>query len=126
MKIPCTAPVTAEQLQQALSQSLPQYTYTMRTKSILVVAKSAGVGANVVVGKKAINVVGTFPNMGAMMAFAMCVVLLGFLLPLIVYMIAWYPRQKAVEKEVGATLQAILSGAYQPQPVVHQGWQPTA
>lgn len=126
MKIPFAAPVTAEQLRQALSQSLPQYTYTMRTKSIVVVAKSAGVGANVVVGKKAISVVGTFPNMGAMMLFVLCVVVLGFLLPLIVYLIAWYPRQKAVEKEVGATLQAILSGAHQPQPMAPQGWQPTA
>lgn len=126
MKIPLAAPVTAEQLHQALSQSLPQYKYTMRTKSILVAAKSATVGANVVVGKKAINVVGTFPSMGAMMVFVLCLVCLGFLIPLIIYMIAWYSPQKAVEKEVAATLQAILSGAYQPQPVAQQGWQPTA
>lgn len=126
MKIPISAPVTAEQLRQTLAQSLPQYQYMLRTKSILVVQKSAAVGANVVVGKKAITVVGTFPSMGAMMVWVMCLVLLGFLLPLIVFFIVWYSPQKAVEKEVAATLQAILSGAYQPQPIAAQGWQPTA
>ena len=126
MKVPIQAPVTAEQLRQILAQYLPQYSYTLRTKNLLVVTKSAGVGANVVPGKKAINVVGTFPNMGVMLVFVLCVVGLGILLPLIVYFIGWYGRQKAVEKEVGATLQAALAGAYQAQPPMQGGWQPTA
>jgi hypothetical protein len=126
MKVPIQAPVTAEQLRQILAQALPQYTYTMRTKNLLVVQKSAGVGANVMPGKKAINVVGTFPNMGAMMLFVLCVVFLGVLLPLLVYFIGWYGRQKAIEKEVAATLQAAVAGAWQPQAPVQGSWQPTA
>jgi hypothetical protein len=128
MKVPIQAPVTAEQLRQILSQALPQYTYTLRTKNLLVVQKSAGVGANVVPGKKKINVVGTFPNMGAMMLFVLCVVFLGVLLPLLVYFIGWYGRQRAVEKEVGAALETALAGyGVQPPMQGSQGsWQPTA
>ena len=125
MKVPVQAPVTAEYLQQILAYHLPQYTYALRTKNLLVVTKSAGVGANVVPGKKAINVVGTFPNMGVMLVFVLCVVGLGILLPLLVYFIGWYGRQKAVEKEVAATLQAALAAMAQPQ-AVQGGWQPTA
>jgi hypothetical protein len=126
MKVPIHAPVSAEQLRQILAQALPQYTYALRTKNLLVVTKSAGVGANVVPGKKAINVVGTFPNMGVMLVFVLCVVGLGILLPLLVYFIGWYGRQKAVEKEVAATLQAALAAAYQPQAPVQGSWQPQA
>jgi hypothetical protein len=126
MKVPVQAPVTAEYLQQILAHHLPQYTYALRTKNLLVVTKSAGVGANVVPGKKAINVVGTFPNMGVMMVFVLCVVGLGILLPLLVYFIGWYGRQKAVEKEVAATLQAALAAMAQPQAPVQGSWQPTA
>jgi hypothetical protein len=130
MKIPTTVPVTAEQLQQQLAYALPQYKYTLRTKKILVVEKSAAVGANVVVAKNKVNIVATFPNMGAMMAFTLCVVFLGVLLPLLVYFIAFYGRQKAVEQEVGRALQAILAGnqayAQQQMQAAQQGWQPTA
>lgn len=127
MKIPVQYPLTGEQLQQFLSQALPQYTTTLRGKNMAVVAKSATVGANVVARKNAIVVVASFPNMGAQMGFVFAVLFLGVLIPLLIYFIAWYGAQRRVEKEVGETLQAWLSGAYQqPQPVVHGGWQPTA
>ena len=41
------------------------------------------------------------------------VVLLGFLIPIIIYFVTVYKSQKASEQEVGAALQALVSGAPQ-------------
>jgi hypothetical protein len=114
MKIVTPGPMDPQQLMAQLQQLLPQYKYRMRTKSLMVVEKTSAVGANVLVAKNKINVVGNFPSMGLQMVFVLSVVFLGILIPLLIYFIAVYGKQKDVEKEVGQAIQAILSGAAQP------------
>jgi hypothetical protein len=113
MKIATPGPMDPQQLMAQLQQMLPHYTYRMRTKTLMVVEKSSAIGANVLVAKNKINVVGNFPSMGLQLFFVLCVVFLGFLIPLVIYFVAVYGKQKAVENEVGAAIQAILSGAAQ-------------
>ena len=42
-----------------------------------------------------------FPTMGGQMLFVFSFLLLGILIPFIVYLAAFQPKQTAVEKEIG-------------------------
>ena len=97
--------VTYDELQTKLSAKFPDYTFKMRGKQFLVATKSSTVGANIVIRKGKMNVVGNFPTVGGTMIFMLCVVLLGFLIPLIIYFAAFHTKMKALEKEIGVYLQ---------------------
>ncbi len=114
MKLPTHTQVDKNALQAYLQQAFPQYEVGPR-QSFLVVAKSGWVGANVVVRKNKVLVVGNFGSMGLQIAFVLAVVLLGFLIPLVLYLVFVFGKQRAVEKEVGAVVQAFIAGAAQPQ-----------
>ena len=94
-----------DELKEKLSAKFPDYSFDMRGKQFLVAKKTGTIGTNIVLKKNKIMVVGNFPTMGGTMIFTLCMVLLGFLLPLIVYLIAFHPKMKALEKEIGAYLQ---------------------
>ena len=121
MKLPTHIPVEKNALQAYLQQAFPQYQVGPR-QSYLVVVKSGWVGANVVVRKNKVLVVGNFGSMGLQIAFVLAVVLLGFLIPLLLYLIFVLGKQRALEKEVGAVVQAYIAGAAQPQ--VAPGYAP--
>ncbi len=97
--------VTYEELQTKLASKFPEYTFKMRGKQFLVARKNNIAGANIIIRKGKMNVVGNFPTMGGQMVFMLCVVLLGFLIPLIIYFAAFHTKMKALEKEIGAYLQ---------------------
>lgn len=97
--------VTYDELQTKLAAKFPEYSFKMRGKQFLVATKSSTVGANIVIRKNKLNVVGNFPTVGGTMIFMLCVVLLGFLIPLIIYFAAFHTKMKALEKEIGAYLQ---------------------
>ena len=97
--------VTYDELQTKLTAKFPEYTFKMRGKQFLVARKTSIAGANIIVRKGKMNVVGNFPTMGGQMVFILCVVLLGFIIPLIVYFAAFHTKMKALEKEIGAYLQ---------------------
>ena len=107
MKIPISQPIDNATLMPMLQQQLPQYKIYPR-QSFLVVEQTGMVGANVVVRKNKIIVVGSFPNMGLQIGFVLAVVFLGILIPLVLYFIFVYGKQSAVEKEVGAVIQQIV------------------
>ncbi|MCB0402395.1 MAG: hypothetical protein KDD41_09955 [Flavobacteriales bacterium] len=92
-------------IQEKLKAKFPDYEFNMRGKQYLVCKKTGSVGANIVIRKSKVMVVGNFPTMGGQMLFILSVVLLGFLIPLIVYFAAFHTKMKALEKEVGAYLQ---------------------
>jgi hypothetical protein len=93
------------EIEEKLKAKFPDYEYSMRGKQYLVCKKSGTIGANVVIRKNKVMVAGNFPSMGGQMLFILCVVLLGFLIPLIVYFAAFHSKMKALEKEIGAYLQ---------------------
>ena len=101
MKITTKEAVTADQLKEKLTKQFPDYVVSNRTKTILVVKKTSSAAALVVVGNGKVTVNEGFATMGGQMAFTFSLLLLGILIPLIVYFIAFFPKQKAVRNEVG-------------------------
>jgi len=110
MKIPTQTEIDKNTLMASLTAALPDYKIYTR-QSFIVAEKTGTVGANIVVRKNKVLVVGNFPNMGLQIAFVLAVVFLGVLIPLLLFFILVYGKQKAAEKEVGAVVTAFVSGA---------------
>lgn len=113
MKVAIPQPLQPQALIPQLSAMLPGYKLYMRGGKILIAEKSAAVGATMFFRKDKVVVNGNFPNMGVQMLFIFALLFLGILIPLIIYFLTVYKSQKASEQEVGAALQALVSGAPQ-------------
>ena len=97
--------VSYPELQEKLQNKFPEYKFKMRGKQFLIGSKSGTIGANILIRKNKIQVAGNFPTMGGTMIFVFSLLLLGFLIPLIVYFSAFHSKMKAFEKEIGSYLQ---------------------
>jgi hypothetical protein len=104
MKVLINQPVTIDQVRESIAQNLPHFQLSMRGSSILIVKKTGTAAALVMVRKNKIVVNEGFPSVGGQMLFTLSLLLLGILIPMIVYLTAFLPGQKAVCKEVGALL----------------------
>jgi uncharacterized membrane protein len=116
MKVAIPQPLQPQAMIPQLSAMLPGYKLYMRGGKILVAEKSAAVGATLFFRKDKVVVNGNFPNMGVQLLFVFALIFLGILIPLIIYFVTVYKSQKASEQEVGAALQALISGAQQGYP----------
>ena len=110
MKITYSAPPPIDDVQRRVAAQFPQYKVYVRYGKILVVEKSAAVGATALTGKNAFNVQAAFPNMGLQILFTLLMIGLGILIPLVLYFALLYGKQKAVQQEVGGFLQATYGG----------------
>jgi hypothetical protein len=104
MKVPINQPVTIDQVRASVTQEFPQYQVSMRTPAIMVVKKTGTAAAIVVVRKNKIIVNEAFASMGGQMLFTLTLILFGILIPMLVYLIAFLPKQKAVVREVAGHL----------------------
>lgn len=105
MKIPIQPnSVTFEDLKSKITSKFQDYKFNVRSKSFGVVQKTATAGTNVILKKEKIMVVANFPTIGGTMIFTFCIILLGVLIPLILYYSIFFDRQKKVEKEIGEFL----------------------
>ena len=104
MKVIINQPITIDQVRGSISQQFPQYELSIRNANILIVKKSKTAAALVMVRKNKIIVNEAFPTMGGQMMFSLSLILLGILIPLIVYFTAFFPAQKAVTTEVAGHL----------------------
>jgi len=94
-----------DSLTTKLQEKFPDYEFKMRGKQFLVCTKTKSCGANIVIRKKRLLINGNFPTMGGQMLFVLTILLLGFLIPLIIYFAVYHTKFKALEKEIGAFLQ---------------------
>lgn len=124
MKVAIPQPLQPQAMIPSLAPMLPGYKLYMRGSKILVAEKSAAVGATLFFRKDKVVVNGNFPNMGVQMVFVLALVFLGILIPLIIYLLTVYKSQKASEQEVGAALQALVSGAGAQQGYAQPGYAP--
>lgn len=85
------------ELQEAFSG---KYEIKNRGPKMLVVAKSNIIGVTILPRKKSLIVNGNFSTMGAQMIFVLVLLLLGFLIPLIIYFAVFHKEMKAIEREV--------------------------
>ena len=110
MKIAITpGSVSYPELEEKLSQQFPAYEFNMRGKQFLVGKKTSTVGTNIVIRKNKLQVVGNFPTVGGAILFSLCLVLLGILIPLIVYFSVFHKKMKAMEAEIGDYLKTEYS-----------------
>lgn len=97
--------VSLEELKSKLSAKFPEYKFKDFNRLMFIAQKSGSVGANVVLKKERIVIAGNFPTMGGRILFALCLVLLGILIPLVIYLIVFHSKFTKFEKELGAYIQ---------------------
>ena len=106
--------IDGPQLKEAVTQHFDgTYEISERSNGLITVAANKNIGAVIMVRKKSILVNGNFPTMGRQMVFTLLVVLLGFLIPLLVYFIVFHKKMKVIEKDVVAFLKEHYSNEMQ-------------
>ena len=98
--------VNLEEVKSKLEAKFSAYGFNFRNKNFLVASKSPTVGTNILLRKKKLIVVGNFPTMIGQILFALFVVLLGFIIPLIIYFIVFHSKMKSLENEIGDFLKS--------------------
>lgn len=93
--------VTTSDLLRKLEEQFPNYTFIQRNRKMIVGKKTGSAGVNIIVHKKRILVSGAFPTMGGQLLFTVSLLLLGILIPIILYFAIFKPKHKAAEIEVG-------------------------
>ena len=88
-----------------LEKQLPSYTYKTRGKHILIAKRSMLAAAVIHVKKKRISVSGNFPEFYMSLIFALVTVLLGLIIPVILYFIFIHGKMEKAEKEIAAGLR---------------------
>lgn len=93
-----------DEMKSKLETKFQNYKFNVRTNNFLVAAQSGIIGANILLRKNALIVVGNFPTMGGTLVFTLSLLVLGILIPLIIYLAAFHGKMKKLEKEIGAFL----------------------
>ena len=101
--------ISFDELKAKIERKFPDYKTKVRSKNFLVVSKSSTVGTNVVLKKNKIYIVGNFPSVIGQIIFVLSLFLLGILIPLIIYFVAFHSKLKRIEKEVAAYVQEIAN-----------------
>ncbi|MGV3612068.1 MAG: hypothetical protein ACO1N0_14010 [Fluviicola sp.] len=101
MKVKVDQPYTLAELKTKLESAFPEYTFKFRGPKVLVIGHGKVGGAQIVGEKQGrVNLVEGFPTMGGQMLFMLSVLLLGILIPFIVYLTAFKPKQVKVRDAV--------------------------
>ncbi len=109
MRVPITKELNLEDLKSILEREHPGLKCTWRGKKVLIVsdpAVSKSAAAQVMAGKKKATIVEAFSTMGGQMLFVFSILFLGILIPFLVYMIAYKPKQTAVCNKVADVVRA--------------------
>ncbi len=106
--------IDASQLKEVVTKQFEGiYKISDRSKGLIAVAASKNIGAVILVRKKSIIVNGNFPTAGRQMVFTLVLLLLGILIPLLVYFLVFHKKMKVVEKDVVAFLKEHYSNEMQ-------------
>lgn len=97
--------VNLADLKSKMIGNFPTYKFNDFGKNMFIASKSKTIGANIVLKKSKILIAGNFPTMGGRLIFVFCILLLGVLIPFIIYLIAFQPKFSKFEKELGAFVQ---------------------
>jgi len=104
MRIATSKPLDLNELKTNLERDIPGVKCTWRGSRVLVVSQPAvskSAAAQVLSGKKKATVNEGFASMGGQLLFVFCLVGFGFLIPGIIYLIAFFPKQKAIRNKIG-------------------------
>lgn len=106
MKFTVEQPYTLAELKTKLEEKFPEYTIKFRGPKVLVIGQGKIAGAQIVGEKKGyIRIFEGFPTMGGQMLFTFSILLLGVLIPFIVYWSSMKPKQVKVRNAVADYLK---------------------
>lgn len=101
MKVNVAQPYTLAELKTKLEAQFPEYNVTFRGPKVIIIGQGKVAGAQIVGEKKGhVRIFEGFPTMGGQMLFALSIVLLGVLIPFIVYLSSMKPKQVKVRDAV--------------------------
>lgn len=98
--------IDINELKGKLETKFPQFKHSFRNKLIINIAQTSIVGCTVMVHKKKLLINGNFPSMTSQIVFTICLILLGVIIPLIIYFAVFHKKMKAVENEVAAFIKS--------------------
>lgn len=103
MKVPInnTTP-DFDTLKQNLLENFPSYSFFERSKNYLVAKKNKIIGANIIADKKNIYVIGNIPSRLGNFLLIFIVLLLGIIIPIILYFIFIHFKMRRFEKEIAS------------------------
>lgn len=106
MRLNTEKPYTLAELKPKLEAEFPEYVVKFRGPKVLVIGQGKIAGAQIVGEKKThIRIFEGFPTIGGQMLFALSVVLLGVLIPMIVFLTSFKPKQVKVRDAVADFLR---------------------
>lgn len=94
-----------EDIKNVLVTKFPDYKVKHSKNIDLTIVKTSNIGANIFLKSNKIEVDGYFPTKGKRIAFVLSVVLLGFVIPIIFYLIFFHRKFSKFEKEVAVAIQ---------------------
>jgi len=95
--------ISPDALKEGLTKHFEgKYKVSNRSPKLLVVAQDKTIGTTILVRKGSLIVNGNFATMGSQMVFTLVLILLGILIPIIIYFAVYHKKMKAIEKEVSA------------------------
>ena len=98
--------INATELKSTLSNEFSnKFTVTATIPTIIVIAKSKIIGTKVIVRKNSLYVVGGFPTPFFQFIFTLVFVLLGVVIPLLLYFIFLHKKMKFFEHEIVAFIK---------------------
>ena len=100
MVIKLTNPIDVDELFEKLKTQFPDYEVSYFQKKILKVKKSGTVAAMINLRGKNMKIFGDFGTTGGRVLFTLSILLLGVIIPLIVYLIAFMPKQNKFRDEI--------------------------
>ncbi|MBI3133242.1 MAG: hypothetical protein HYZ14_01070 [Bacteroidetes bacterium] len=112
MRIPLSKELLLDELKSNLERDFPGIKCTWRGSKVLVVSEpgvSKSAAAMVLSRKKNAIVNEGFSTMGGQFLFAISLVGLGILIPAIIYLIAFFPKQKAIRNKIGEYVRSNYS-----------------
>lgn len=101
MRVKINQAFTMEEIKPKLEAAFPEYKVKFRGPKVLIISKNSTAATQLMGGQKGKCMVSEgFATLGGQFLFVITLLLLGILIPLIVYFAAFYPGQKQVTKEV--------------------------
>lgn len=101
MKVPITQELSLDDLKTRLETEFPGINCQWRGKKMLLVNEpGSSAAAFVVVRKKHAVVNDAFATYGSQMIFTFSILLFGILIPMIIYMATYQPKQKKIRLKV--------------------------
>ncbi|MNK31442.1 hypothetical protein D3C87_498780 [compost metagenome] len=101
MRVNVEQPYTLVELKPKLEAAFPEYKVKFRGPKVLVISQGNIAGAMIVGEKKKFaRVQEAFPTLGGQLLFVLSILLLGILIPFIVFLTAFKPKQVKVRNAV--------------------------